>query len=246
MVQKKRSEKSAEDLQTERITAALEETDRTGKSPSFIRENPGQFLREMYEVWHRQGGKEGGRWRNSIRKMRDEWLTGRNHVPSLHPKLMGRIKVTRSDARALIGLFLERWRYAEGGDSLSSVTRDGYAAFPVESQNRVRDALLQAVFPAKAKASAWPILMPPRRTSTRAHSDDIHVDAFIDDYRRCDALVTFSRNRIVIDPTPPESMKNFFYLFNAFYEEDRIRGESKSIFIWIVDLGRRLYEEDQS
>ena len=115
MGHRKPREKTADELQAERVTAALEETDRTGRVPAFVRENPGQFLRDMYDVWHRQGGKEGGRWRNSIRKMRDEWLVGRNTVPSLHPKLMGRVKATRSDARALIDLFLTRWRYGEGG-----------------------------------------------------------------------------------------------------------------------------------
>ncbi len=244
--QKRIREKTAEELQAERVEAALNEAGRTGRAPGLVVENPGQFLRDMYEVWHRQGGKEGGRWRNSIRKMREQWLTGRNHVPSLHQKLMGRIKLTRSDARALIGLFLERWRYVNGSAASVLASADGYAAFDVDIQLRIRDALLIAAFPSKGKVGARSILMPPRPTNTRAHADDIHVDAFIDNYRQCDALVTFSRNRVVVDPTPPESMKNFFYLFNAFYEEDRLNAKSKRVFIWIVDFGRRLYEEDQS
>jgi hypothetical protein len=112
--------------------------------------------------------------------------------------------------------------------------------------NDIRDRILQAGFPTRGRVGARSILMPPKPISARVHSDDMHVEAFVDEYRECDALVTFSRNRIVVDPTPPESMKNFFYLFNAFFEDDVERGKSKCIFIWVVDFGQRLYEEDQS
>ena len=243
--QKRIKEKSPEELKAERVTAVLEETDRTGKAPAFVRESPGQFLRDMYEVWHRQGGKEGGRWRNSIRKMRDEWLTGRNAVPSLHPKLMGRVKLTRSDVRALLDLFLGRWRIAEGDDPISAMTTDGYVAFAVGGQRLLRDVLLVALLPS-GSVHRRTLMLPACLPKPRAQADDMKIQTFIEEYRECDALVTFSRNRIVVDSTPSEAMKNFFYLFNAFYEEDSKRNRSKCTFIWIVDFGRRIFEDDQS
>ncbi|MEM9378227.1 MAG: hypothetical protein AAGA72_18570, partial [Pseudomonadota bacterium] len=71
MGQKRIRARTAEELQAERVEAALYEAGQTGHAPRLVTDNPGQFLRDMYEVWHRQGGKEAGRWRNSIRKMRE-------------------------------------------------------------------------------------------------------------------------------------------------------------------------------
>lgn len=244
--QKKPREKTADDLQTERVTAALEETDRTGRAPALVRENPGQFLRDMYEVWHRQGGKEGGRWRNSIRKMRDEWLTGRNAVPSLHPKLMGRVKVTRSDARALIGLFLERWRYGEGSDALSSMTGDGYVEFSANDAKKLRSKMLNGLFLSHDVKFLLEASSAHNTKRDRPHRRELELESFIEnDYRHSDALITFSRNRIAVGPNPPQIMKNFFHLFNKLYEEESQR-DSSCVFIWIVDLGLRLFEDDES
>ena len=244
MGQRKIKEKSPEDLKAERVTAALEETDRTGRTPLFVRENPGQFLRDMYEVWHRQGGKEGGRWRNSIRKMRDEWLTGRNAVPSLHPKLMGRVKLTRSDVRALLDLFLGRWRIAVGDDPISAMTDDGYVGFEATDVRRLRDCLTNLL---NSKSEREAFLLPKKEAKPRLHGASLPIHAFIEgEYQHCDALAMLSRNRIAIGPSPPETMKNFLYLFNAFYEEDKKKSGSGCIFIWIVDMGRRLFEDDQS
>ena len=246
MGQRKTREKTAEDLQTERVTAALEETDRTGRAPAFVRENPGQFLRDMYDVWHRQGGKEGGRWRNSIRKMRDEWLTGRNAVPSLHPKLMGRVKVTRSDARALIDLFLTRWRYGGGDDAPSEMARDGYVGFSAGDARKLCNKILDGLFfDRHAK-----LLLEVRPTASakrdQPHRRELELQSFIEnDYPHSDALITFSRNRIAVGPNPPQIMKNFFHLFNQLFEEES-RRDSSCIFIWIVDLGLRLFEDDES
>ena len=243
MGQNKTREKTADGLQAERVTAALEETDRTGRAPAFIRENPGQFLRDMYDVWHRQGGKEGGRWRNSIRKMRDEWLVGRNAVPSLHPKLMGRVKVTRSDARALIDLFLTRWRYGEGGDTLSSMTRDGYVGFAAKDGRQIVAALVRAIFSSTKTSVEFPL----RESQTRASSDDLRIETFIkSDYSQCDSLITFSRGRIAVGPNPANTIKSFVQFFRQLYKEDN-KGENKNkIFIWVVDFGQRLVEFDES
>ena len=245
MVQKKRSEKTAEDLQTERITAALEETDRTGKTPDFIRENPGQFLRDMYEVWHRQGGKEGGRWRNSIRKMRDEWLTGRNAVPSLHPKLMGRVKVTRSDARALIDLFLTRWRYGEDNDPVVSMTSDGYIEFTANDRRLLRDILLSGVIRSSepSKGIDLPIQRRERDSFEETKRRWVNVEQVM---RESDALITLSRHRIAVGGNTIETMTNFWHFLNHLYLNDQKSGESNRILVWVVDIGERLVEQEFS
>lgn len=238
---------SVADEQTERVVRALEETDRAGRAPASIRDDPGRFLRDLYEVWHRQGGKEGGRPRNSIRKMRDQWLVGRQAVPSLHPKLMGRIKVTRADARAMIDLFLTRWRYADGDEPVGSMTRDRYIAFPTADPKRLRDHLVHVLFASGGGTKGRSILLPELAAKSRVHGMDLRVQSFLgSEYRQCDALITFSRNRIAVGPNPAETMKNFFFLLNGFYEDDQRRQESKCIFIWVVDLGRRLFEDDRS
>ena len=179
------------------MIAALKETDHTGRAPAIVRENPGQFLRDMYEVWHRQGGKEGGRWRNSIRKMRDEWLVGRNAVPSLHPKLMGRVKVTRSDARALVDLFLGRWRYAEGGDALTSMTSDGYVGFSTGDRRSLRDALMAGLIRSGEQSKGIDL---PEQHQERVSFEEtkrrwVNVEQVM---HESDALITLSRHRIAV------------------------------------------------
>lgn len=242
MVQKKRSEKTAEDLQTERITAALEETDRTGKAPTLVRENPGQFLREMYEVWHRQGGKEGGRWRNSIRKMRDEWLTGRNAVPSLHPKLMGRVKVTRADARALVTLFLERWRYGIGGDALSTMTSDGYVRFQALDRRKLRDDLVETVMKQvdPKHGLALPLQIDQRDSVKETERRWVDVEKVM---HECDALITLSRHKIAVGASPWQTIRSVWHMLNHLFEYDQNQGFPDRLFVWVVDLGSREVEQ---
>ncbi len=245
MGQKKPREKTAEELQAEKVTAALEETDRTGRAPAFIRENPGQFLRDMYDVWHRQGGKEGGRWRNSIRKMRDEWLVGRNAVPSLHPKLMGRVKVTRSDARALIDLFLTRWRYGAGGDSLTSMTSDGYVGFPVRDRRPLRDALVGGLI--RSSEHTKGIDLPEQRAERDSFEETkrrwVNVEQVM---RESDALITLSRHRIAVGGNTIETMTNFWHFLNHLYLNDQKADEHNRIMIWVVDIGERVVEQNFS
>jgi len=201
----------------------------------------------MYEVWHRQGGKVGGRPRNSIRKMRDEWLVKRHAVPSLHPKLMGRVKLTRSDVRALLDLFLERWRWVGGDAPLSYITTDGYAGFEATDLRRLRDLLTKTFGSTQAKNGRGLLQLPAQELSERVHTDDLRIKTFIEsEYRQCDALITFSRDRIAVGPTPSIAMKNFFYFLNQFYQDDIKRNESKCIFVWIIDLGKRIFEDNKS
>lgn len=236
--------KSPVDEQAERVIEALKETERTGQAPAFVRDNPGQFLREMYDVWHRMGGKEGGRWRNSIRKMRDEWLTGRNAVPSLHPKLMGRVKVTRSDARSLLDLFLERWRIAVGDDPAHAITVDGYVAFAARDMRKLKSTLLSALM--KAKTSSNGLKMPEQSNGHDVVEETkrrwVDVEQTL---REANALITLSRHRIAIGSSNVETIKNFWHFLNHLYQSAETETQDR-IFIWVIDVGSRTVEQENS
>src|SRR5262245_32959269 len=98
------------------IVAVLTAVDRAEPLPQSVVEHPGQFLLDLYRTWVDNGGQQGAKNRNSIRRMRDVWLGGANEVKSLHPKLIGRIRIAKADARSLVALFLAKWRYAAEHD----------------------------------------------------------------------------------------------------------------------------------
>jgi len=235
-------DKSSAELQAERVTAALEEADRTGHSPVHLRDNPGQFLRDMYEVWHHQGGKEGGRWRNSIRKMRDEWLVGRNAVPSLHPKLMGRVKLTRSDARALLDLFLGRWRWANGDAQQSLTTKDGYVGFNTLQQKKLREIVLDDM--TKTSAHRGGFHLPPQTDQRESLQETerrwVDIEKVV---RECDALITLSRHKIAVGATPWQTIRSVWHMLNHLYEHDERHDFPDRQFIWVIDLGSREVEQ---
>ncbi len=243
MGQARVTQRSAADEQAERVVRALEETDRTGRAPASIRDEPGRFLRDLYEVWHRQGGKEGGRPRNSIRKMRDQWLVGRQAVPSLHPKLMGRIKVTRADARALIDLFLTRWRYA--GSNVpphSATTQDGYVAFAAADLKRLRDLVLAGLIKTTGRAAT---LQLPLQSDNGALVEEtrqrwVDIEKVVNE---CDALITLSRHKIAVGPSPWQTIGNIWHMLNHLYEYDQARGFPERMLIWVIDLGSREVEQ---
>jgi len=243
--QKKRTDPTAEERQAERVTSALEETDRTGRAPDIIKDNPGQFLRDMYEVWHRQGGKEGGRPRNSIRKMREQWLTGRNHVPSLHPKLMGRVKLTRSDVRALVGLFLERWRFSESSYALDQTIRDGYSTFAADDLARLSKKIVDGLSKTDGRKSSvsLPIQTDNKEKIEQAKLRWVNVENVL---HECDALMTLSRHKIAVGANPVWTIKTFWNMIDQLYEYDRINQIPDRLLIWAIDFGSRKIGEKDS
>jgi hypothetical protein len=243
--QKRKREKTTEELQAEQVLAALEEVEQSGRAPKLVTENPGQFLRDMYEVWHRQGGIVGGRPRNSIRKMREQWLVGKNHVPSLHPKLMGRVKATRSDVRALVDLFLTRWRYGQTGDALTSMTTDGYVSFKATDRRRLRDAVVDGIV--KHANGRRGLSLPPQADER----DDIKETErrWVDVEKvmhECDALITLSRHKIAVGSSPWQTIRNVWHMLNHVFEYDESRDFPDRFFVWVVDLGSREVEQAEA
>ncbi len=146
----------------EKITAALNEIEEKGSFPDCVTETPGAFLWEFYKAWVAHGGLDGGKNRNSIRRMRDVWLTGDTEVKSLHPKLTGRIRISKNDAKSLMSLFLGRWKFVgvkEGGWVL---TPDGYAPFQCRDCRKLCDMLADAMYPEGSEQARGGLLLPVR------------------------------------------------------------------------------------
>ena len=124
-----------------------------------ITDTPGGFLWEFYKVWVENGGQDGGKNRNSIRRMRDVWLTGDSEVKSLHPKLTGRVRVSKDDAKSLMSLFLKRWRFVGVKEGDWILTPDGYAPFPCQNCQALCDRLADAMYPENSKRARIGLLL---------------------------------------------------------------------------------------
>ena len=131
----------------EKISTALIDIEENNSLADCITATPGAFLWEFYKAWVENGGQDGGKNRNSIRRMRDVWLTGEHEVKSLHPKLTGKIRITKDDATSLISLFLGRWKFVGVREGDWSLTPDGYARFPCQDCKKLTKRLADAMYP---------------------------------------------------------------------------------------------------
>ena len=227
----------------EKITAALTEMEDGGAAADCITETPGAFLWEFYKAWLENGGQDGGKNRNSIRRMRDVWLTGENEVKSLHPKLTGKVRISKDDAKALMSLFLGRWKFVGVKEGDWVLTPDGYAPFPCRDCRKLCDRLADAVFPEDSEQAQHGLLLPNRPIGPQPVEASSEWKEIAGHYRDLDAVVTLSRHNSVIGPTPPATIRLFWHLMNYLYETI---GKKETIFIWIIDIGVRQVEEDNA
>jgi len=155
---------------------------------------------------------------------------------------MGRIKVTRSDARALVDLFLARWRYSEGGDALSSMTRDGYVGFPTADQRKLREHVLNNLTKsAEGKAGIkLPDQMDERDSVEETERRWVDVEKVV---YECQALITLSRHKIAVGQSPAQTISAVWHMFNHLYEYDRLHDFPERLLIWVIDLGGREVEQ---
>ena len=227
----------------EKITAALTEIEQSGSMPDCVTETPGAFLWEFYKAWVDNGGQDGGKNRNSIRRMRDHWLTGDTEVKSLHPKLTGRIRISKGDAKSLISLFLGRWKFVgvKKGDWV--LTPDGYAPFQCRDCRNLCDMLADAMYPAGSPQARIGLQLPVRASDVRFEQVQNDWKEVANLYRTSDAIINLSRHRAVLGPEPPETMKVFWQLFKYFYDSI---GESRKVFIWIIDIGSRNADDNEA
>jgi len=232
----------------ENISEILREIDITGKPPGSISERPGAFMRDFYEAFRENGGLAGGKPRNSIRQMRHVWLVDENIVRSLHPKLVGQVKLTRQDAGRLVDLFLSRWKFVGSRRKDPEVTSDGYLPFGSKDCHRLRALIVEALFPPESEQLSEGLLLPRKSSSTVLEvpdsGDPEHTIA--KSFYEAATIITISRQNTVIGPNPQESMRTFWNFMNQIYNESQQDKKSEKVLIWVLDIGRKIAEEESS
>lgn len=237
------SDGSPKPSRVEKITKALEGLEADGSIADCITDTPGAFLWEFYKAWVENGGQDGGKNRNSIRRMRDIWLTDENDVKSLHPKLTGRVRVSKEDAASLITLFLTRWRFVGVSKGDWTPTLDGYAPFPCKDPHALTAHLVDVMYPEGSKHAQIGLLLPARPGETERISRYSAWDEFGRLYNDLDAHITLSRHNSTIGPTPSDTIKLFWHYISYLYDEI---GTKDTILIWIIDIGGRQVEDDDA
>ena len=227
----------------EKITAALTEIEQSGSMPDCVTETPGAFLWEFYKAWVDNGGQDGGKNRNSIRRMRDHWLTDDTEVKSLHPKLTGRIRISKDDAKSLVSLFLGRWKFVGVKEGDWVLTSDGYAPFQCRDCKKLCDTLADAMYPVGSKQARIGLQLPVHTSDVRFEEIQTDWSTVASLYRASDAIINFSRRRSSLGASHPETTKFFWHMFRDFYETME---DHNPIFIWIIDIGSRQVEDEEA
>lgn len=240
MVQRQaKADRSSEKLK--KISDFLTEIDKSDAIPEDITDRPGDFLREFYEVWYLNGGLEGGKPRNSIRRMRNEWLVGSSFVKSLHPKLKGQVKIGRRDGQRLIDLFLSRWEYVGSLRKDDVVTSDGYVPFPSKNIATLATNLVDAIFGLDSTV----VLLPKPVIDDEPEDDSVtrSVRSYKSLIQESDALITVSSRRSVLGPSASEGMRLWWHLIDDLATNGSFQDKT---FIWVIDIGSRQVEDEGS
>ena len=192
----------------EKITKALTAIEVDGTVVDCIKSRrPDAFLWEFYKAWVENGGQDGGKNRNSIRRMRDVWLTGNREVKSLHPKLTGSVRVSKRRRRVphipVSGALAFRRR--QGKATGNATARRLCEPFSCERlPSKLCERLVGRPLPRRQQAgSAWGLrLAGPlqrERSDRSAASDDWDEIAKL--HRNLDAYITLSRHNSAIGPS---------------------------------------------
>lgn len=233
---------------TQEIKGLLVDVDRTGKVPASVVERPGEFLRRLYEAWYENGGLEGGKPRNSIRRMRNEWLKGKNAVPSLHPKLTGQIKLNRFEVTSLVDLFLAKWEYVGNRRDVSNVSREGYIQFPASDNAALSQKIVEALFCSDSASDPESLLLPDQSIGKLVQEDD--ADSVADDYQKItfqsDTSIMMSRQKTVLGPNSEDTARLFWHYLSSIYNYDKKNNNNQRNLIWIISSGERYIEEPRS
>ncbi|MGH1480437.1 MAG: hypothetical protein ACRBM6_17200 [Geminicoccales bacterium] len=227
----------------EKIAAALREIEEKGSFPDCVTKVPGAFLWEFYKAWVNNGGQDSGKNRNSIRRMRDHWLSGDQEVKSLHPKLTGKVRISKDDAKSLMTLFLGRWKFAGVKEGDWVLTPDGYAPFPCRDCEKLCEMLVDAMYPAGSDQARIGLQLPARSSDHQLEGIQNNWSAVANLYRTSDAVINFSRHKAALGETPAETMRFFWHLFKNFYDTMK---DKNPIFIWIIDIGGRQAEDEEA
>lgn len=234
---------SSKPSRLEKITAALAAAEADDAVAECIIETPGAFLWEFYKAWVENGGQDGGKNRNSIRRMRDVWLVGEHDVKSLHPKLTGKIRISKDDAKSLMTLFLGRWKFIGIKEGDWILTADGYAPFPCKDCKALCARLADAMYPEESRAEQIGLLLPARSGDGQVDTTGEQWSDIAALFPAANAFITISRHNSTIGPTPQDALRLFWDFMKHLYEtvDDR-----DTIFIWVIDIGVRQVEDENA
>ena len=241
----RKQEKHFKDL--EEIEKTIRSIQETGRVPEAVTQNPGQFVRALYEAWIENGGKVGGRYnRNSLSRMKKDWLQGEQSVNSLYPKLAGTSRLTRDDTDILLRLFLGRWRYAPNEKDQPHMTPDGYVPFSAKKVDSIVAALILAIFGEKRNDNERKIQIP-RVSVIAAPTRDVQtIHDFVQNYHKSAALFTFSRERTIVGHSTTEMMNGFWHFCDQLYQEDQRNPNIEHQIIWVIDIGSRIIDREDA
>ena len=227
----------------EKITETLKAIEADGSIADCITDTPGAFLWDFYKAWVDNGGQDGGKNRNSIRRMREVWLTGEHEVKSLHPKLTGKVRISKDDAKSLVTLFLGRWKFIGVKEGDWILTPDGYAPFPCSDCKALCEQLIDLMYVEGSKRARLGLLLPERASDAISDVQGDHWNDFANLYSTADAFITISRHNSTIGPTPPHALRLFWDVMKHLYETV---ADNDTIFVWIVDIGVRQVEDENA
>jgi len=233
---------------SEEVEKTIHNIQETGRVPDSVKQNPGQFVRALYEIWIKNGGKIGGRYnRNSLKRMKKDWLQGEQSVNSLYPKLAGKSRLTRDDTDILLRLFLGRWRYEPNARDQSCMTPDGYVPFSAENVDSIVAAVISAIFGEGRGDSNEIKIQIPRVSVVEAPTKDVQtIHEFVENYHKSAALFTFSRERTIVGHNTTEMMNGFWHFCDQLYQEDQRNPNIEHQIIWVIDIGSRIIDREDA
>jgi len=99
------------------------------------------------------------------------------------------------------------------------------------------------MYPEGGEHTGSGLLLPVRQGDDHTPTSETNWHGFIQSYGHFDALITLSRHKATIGPTPGDTIRLFWHFMNDLYESI---GSSDTIFIWIVDIGVRQVEDENA
>lgn len=224
------------------VSAMLDEIRDSGKLPPQVLEDPPGFLLSLHEAWKQNGGRIGGKPRNSDRQLAELLQHSGTPVASLRPKLRGRTQLKLEEARILIQLFLSHWSYSESDFALPpNKTNSGYSPLFGENDiNIICELFIKALMDISIDQRK---IVLRSRVGSMPGRDNISI--IVEEYRNSDALVTVSGQHIVLVADPKQALIRFRDLMNSLWDVDKKDGKQR-LLIWIVNLGRLSFADESS
>ncbi len=154
--------------------------------PAMVADQPGIFLRMLYEQWRRQGGQLNGKPRHSVRHLRE--LIGREHeIKSLTPKLSGQTRLKRNDAYALLKTMLSCWSLIQESPTYD-ISSKAYQAFPFNDLESTVEHIVNSIFTNHEFARKG-ILVGEKREPSRIRYQKISNRNDANEYEKPESLV---------------------------------------------------------